>query len=307
MGLVDFLKRLFGGGGSVPPLNRGLSVDELSRRLDMTPRKLEMVAVKYREFDIAKRTGGVRRIAAPKDELKQLQRRILQRVLAKLDVHPAVTGFEPGRSIALNAMLHAFRPVIVKMDIADFFGSTQTTRVHAFFRWAGWDKEAADLLTTWCTHKGGLPQGAPTSPRLSNLVNRHMDRRLDGLATACAACYTRYADDMTFSFDQDDRKKIQSVIRGTKGIVGDFGYRLHQKKKLRIMRRHDRQIVTGLVVNAGVNLPRPTRRWLRAVEHRIATGRDATLTEAQLDGWRALQKMIYTQTTQNPAPPPQSS
>lgn len=301
MGLLDSLKRMLGIGERVPPPDQGLSVEELSRRLDIRPVELQAIDITYRQFDIPKRTGGRRRINAPDDQLKQLQRRLLRRVLAKLKVHPAVTGFERGRSIALNAMLHAYRPVVVKMDIADFFDSTQAKRVHVFFRWVGWNKDAADLLTAWCTHNGGLPQGAPTSPRLSNLVNRHMDLRLDRFAGSCKASYSRYADDMTFSFDQDDRKMIQGVIRGTKAIVSDFGYRLHQKKKLRIMRGHDRQIVTGLVVNAGVNLPRPTRRWLRAVEHHIATGRDATITPEQLAGWRALQQMIQVQTTQNPA------
>jgi hypothetical protein len=81
-----------------------------------------------------------------------------------------------------------------------------------------------------------------------------------------------------------------------KQIVEDEGYRLHTKKKLRIMRRHNRQALTGLVVNEGVRLPRETRRWLRAVEHRLATGGEATLTGAQLEGWRSLQSMIAKQT-----------
>ena len=143
MGLLDFLKGMFGSGRRVPPPDQGLDVEELSRRLDIRPVELQAIEVSYREFDIPKRTGGRRRITAPSDPLKQLQRRILRRLLARLKVHPAATGFERDRSIALNAMLHAYRPVVVKMDIADFFGSTAAKRVHVFFRWAGWTKEAA--------------------------------------------------------------------------------------------------------------------------------------------------------------------
>jgi RNA-directed DNA polymerase len=143
-----------------------------------------------------------------------------------------------------------------------------------------------------CTNRGYLPQGAPTSPRLSNLVNYGLDARLAGLAARHGAAYTRYADDMTFSFPLDDRTAIRAVIRGTKAILKEHGYALHMKHKLHIRRRHQQQVVTGLVVNDAVRLPRRTRRWLRAVEHRAANGGQATLGPAQLAGWRSLQDMI---------------
>jgi RNA-directed DNA polymerase len=107
--------------------------------------------------------------------------------------------------------------------------------------------------------------------------------------------YTRYADDFTFSLQQDDRAAIHKLIRDTKRIVADSGYELHQGRKLRIRRRHQRQLVTGLVVNSAVNLPRRLRHRLRAVEHHLATGRPATLTPAQLAGWHALRRMITAQ------------
>jgi hypothetical protein len=122
-----------------------------------------------------------------------------------------------------------------------------------------------------------------------------MDARLAGLAGRLGARYTRYADDITFSFDIDDRKLIHRAIRITKMIVSDFGYKLHHKKKLTIRRRYERQQVTGLVVNERVALPRKTRRWLRAVRHHLAVGKQASLTSRQLNGWHALQSMIETQ------------
>jgi len=145
-------------------------------------------------------------------------------------------------------------------------------------------------------------------------VNVRMDARLSALARQGVArfrnpkthelvhspghagiYYTRYADDMTFSFDSDVHGLVNSMIFAAQRIVEHEGYRLHTKKKLRIMRPHDRQVVTGLVVNAGVHLPRHTRRWLRAVEHHMATDRPCTLTPAQVQGWRALQGMIAQQ------------
>jgi hypothetical protein len=107
--------------------------------------------------------------------------------------------------------------------------------------------------------------------------------------------YTRYADDLTFSFARDDHGAVEAVIWLTKRILSDFGYRLHHKRKLTIRRRHQRQAITGLVVNDSVALARSTRRWLRAVRHHLATGREASLTPAQLAGWEALEHMVRLQ------------
>ncbi|HKB05027.1 MAG TPA: reverse transcriptase family protein [Gemmataceae bacterium] len=290
---------------------RGHGVEELARRLGMSVADLRAVRPAYREFTIPKRSGGTRRILAPDDQLKALQRLILKRLLARLRSHPAATGFEKGQSIVTNARAHVGQAVVVRMDLKDFFPATRAKKVRKYFRGVGWDRPAAKLLTHLCTFEGGLPQGAPTSPRLSNLVNFRLDARLAGLATRrrvynprtaghleerpVGATYTRYADDLTFSFPTDDRKLIRYVVRMTKHIVASEGYELHLHRKLRVLRRHTRQQVTGLVVNDWVNLPRATRRWLRAVEHRLATGRAATLTPAQLAGWRALRAMVEAQ------------
>src|SRR5205823_8990127 len=106
--------------------------------------------------------------------------------------------------------------------------------------------------------------------------------------------------------DQDDRDRIRYFIRFVKRAAAQEGYRVHGRKKLRIRRRHQQQRVTGLVVNAGVRLPRTTRRWLRAVEHHLRTGRAATLTPAQLAGWQAFRQMVEGPSrTAPPAPLPQ--
>ncbi len=305
MGILDFLRGLFGGSSSSRyPSDHGymdptpavyedrFDMTDLAGRLEMSVMELQSFPVGYRKARIPKPSGGHRRLSVPSDELKIVQRRILRRLLDRLPAHGAACGFEKGQSVVTNALPHVGKAVVVRMDIVDFFPSTSADRVTEYFRRIGWDALAAEALTRLCTHENGLPQGAPTSPRLSNLVNYRLDARLDALARSVGAAYTRYADDMTFSLGGEDRQPLNCVICSTKVILRDFGYRLHQKKKLRIARRGDRQLVTGLVVNETLNLPRPVRRKLRAVRHRLATGRDATLTHEQLAGWDAFEEMV---------------
>ena len=293
---------------------RGHTVAELARRLGVDQAQLRRIQPRYRQFTIPKRSGGTRRILAPERELKDLQRQILRRLLARLRVHPAAMGFERGRSIVTNALAHRGQAVVLRFDIKDFFPSTGAKRVGRYFRRIGWNRPAAKLLLRWCSFEGGLPQGAPTSPRLSNLVNFRVDARLAAMAAKLGAVYTRYADDITISFAADDQKKVHYMQRFVRRVVEAEGYRLHHRKKLSIRRRHHQQIVTGLVVNDRVNLPRSVRRWLRAVEHRtqsrpgvwssssdVPDGRPRkrpTLSAAQLEGWRALQAMVARQATQ---------
>ncbi len=224
-----------------------------------------------------------------------MQRRILHRLLGRLRVHPCVTGFEKGHSIVTNAVCHQGKAVVIRMDIRDFFANTSAKRVRKYFQTIGWNREATEILVRLCTYENGLPQGAPTSPRLANLVNYGLDAHLEGLAKRFGGAYTRYADDLTFSFDQDGPTQHHPVISVSKLILASEGYSLHMKRKLHIRRQHERQLVTGLVVNVRPALPRETRRWLRAVEHRASTGGNPTLSEGQREGWHALQSMIETQ------------
>jgi RNA-directed DNA polymerase len=267
-------------------------VDELARRLGIGAADLRTTRAGYRRFSIPKRSGGRREILAPDPATLALQRRVLRRLLTRIPIHDACHGFERGRSIVSNAAPHARRAVVLRLDIRDFFASTSTRRVRRLYRVLGWNREAAAILTRLTTYEGGLPQGAPTSPRLANLVNVRLDARFAGLAAARGATYTRYADDLTFSFERDDADAIHDVIRAAKRFLRQEGYALHEGRKLRIRRPHQRQLVTGLVVNARPALPRSRRRWLRAVEHHLRTGRPATLTAEQLAGWHAFELMM---------------
>jgi retron-type reverse transcriptase len=220
---------------------------------------------------------------------------LLRRVLGKLRVHEAACGFERGRSIVHNARVHAGQAVVIRLDVVDFFPSTRSDRLETYFRRIGWNAEVAAQLVRLTTHEGGLPQGAPTSPRLSNLVNHLLDAQLTGLAGKLRGRYTRYADDITFSFPKDYPSRMRGLIQRATGLVKMTGYSVHRGKKRSIRRRHQRQVVTGLVVNVRPQLPRTLRRRLRAVAHHHRVGRPATLTADQLAGWQSLQAMIDEQ------------
>jgi len=274
---------------------KGHGVDELARRLGLPGEQLQSTRVAYREFTIPKRNGGQRRITAPEPELKAVQRAIHRRLLKRLRTHPAATAYQHGSSIVTNAVPHVGRRVVVCLDLHEFFATTKAARIRSYFQAIGWNRPASALLTQLCTHEDGLPQGAPTSPLLSNLVNIRMDARLTGLARTHGAVYTRYADDMTFSFEEDNRGAVRGLVGLATVIAREHGYWMHGRKKRRIRRQYEQQRVTGLVVNERVNLPRSTRRRLRAIAHHLDTGQPATLTEEQLAGWNALTVMIERQ------------
>jgi hypothetical protein len=157
MGLGDLLRGLFAG--------KGLGVEELARRLGMSPDDLRKVQPAYTEFTVPKRAGGSRRICAPDRALKTVQRRILRRLLSRLRAHPAAMGFERGRSIVTNALPHAGKAVVLRMDLKDFFDATSERRVRAYFGRIGWNREAADLLTRLCWRADEPPPEQPRQPQ----------------------------------------------------------------------------------------------------------------------------------------------
>jgi RNA-directed DNA polymerase len=277
-------------------LGRGRRPLELARILGIDLQELKDLVPSYKESYIAKKRRGRRRLLIPDPTLKKVQRRLLRRLLRRLRAHPAAMGFEAGKSIVHNASAHVGQAVVIKMDVVEFFPSIKATIVEAYFRRVGWNAEAASLLTRLSTHENSLPQGAPTSPRLSNLVHFAFDARLERFVRGRHGAYTRYADDITISFPKDYPRRVRGTIQYARRLAKHFGVLIHVRGKLRILRAHQQQRVTGLVVNHKVHLPKSKRRLLRAIEHRLRTGREATLTETQMKGWRALQEMIETQT-----------
>lgn len=279
----------------LPVHNDRLNLTELSRGLSVPLEELLECTPGYQVANIPKPRGGTRRLEIPDARTKALQRTIHRRLLRALSAHPLACGFEEGTSVVDAARPHENRNSVVKLDIRRFFESTTEQRVCDWFEGIGWQPDAAALLTKLTTHEGHLPQGAPTSPRLSNLVNASLDEALYRLAKDHGGVYTRYADDITMSFATSRGRVLRGIIQAVRRILRSYGYSMHGGRKCRILRPHQRQQVLGLVINSRVALPRSKRRWLRSVRHRLQTGRAATLTEEQLRGWEALASMVERQ------------
>jgi len=234
----------------------------------------------YVEFEIPKAKGGTRRIAAPRGPLRKVQRVLLAQILAKVPVHDACHGFVAGRSTVTNARPHANAALVVKLDLKDFFPTVHYRRVKGLFEHLGYNAEVAGTLAGLTTYRpkldgvrvvwpGMLPQGAPTSPALANLACRRLDRRLERLAHKYGAVYTRYADDLTFSFAKVPDVRVGRFLWWVDAICQQEGFTERDDKR-RILRAKHQQRVTGLVVNAGVNIPREDRRRFRAILHNCA-------------------------------------
>ena len=231
---------------------------------------------RYTEFTVAKRRGGTRTILAPRDDLKILQRKLAE-VLAQA-YHPrdVAYAFIEGRGIADNADRHLRRRHVLNVDLKDFFPTINFGRVRGLFIRLKASPAAATVLAHICCHKDALPQGAPTSPVVSNMICGRMDRELLALAKKQHCAYTRYADDLTFSKksgafppelarrDEDDDRTI--LGQDLRAIIESNGFRPHTEKTW-LFNRQARQVVTGLVVNAKRNVRREWVRQLRAMIH----------------------------------------
>ncbi len=236
----------------------------------------------YVRYDIPKRRGGKRLILAPKTELKAIQRKILADLLSKIPVHTAAHGFVAGHSVVSNAGLHVGKAFVLNLDLKDFFPGIGFRRVRALFVYSGYGLSVASALALLCTERERYPlvrngrtvwvsigercliQGAPTSPAISNLIARPLDARLQGMAARLGLTYSRYADDLTFS--GDDQRAIIAAQGFAKKIVAAEGFVIHSEKT-HLYRQSNRQIVTGLVVNDKVSVPRAMRRRMRAILH----------------------------------------
>ncbi|MBA3016053.1 MAG: reverse transcriptase family protein [Proteobacteria bacterium] len=218
---------------------------------------------KYSHFFAPKKSGGQREILAPHPELKALQRKILDSLLDKVPLNAHAEGFRRKRSIVTNAQRHPDKKIVIKIDIKDFFPSTTANRVFGMFAALGYPKNIAAILTDLTTYQGRLATGAPTSPAISNILCRRLDKRFARLGQANDFSYSRYADDLTIS---SNHPKVTTMIPFFRQIVSEEGYTVNEKK-LRIMRSGSRQQVTGIVVNQKLNIPRHEIRKLRAVIH----------------------------------------
>jgi retron-type reverse transcriptase len=279
---ADRLARL-----ALPPMH---DAQDLARTMGVSLEELRFLAFErrvsrishYRRFAMPKKAGGLRVISAPMPRLKRAQYWVLDNILARAPVHPAAHGFLKGRSIVSNAAPHVGQAVVINVDLKDFFPSIALPRVRGVFTQLGYSKQVATTLALLCTESATeevdvdgetfyvahgprvLPQGAPTSPALTNILCRRLDARLQGAAARLGFRYTRYADDLTFSGDESVRKQAGKLLWRVRQIVIDEGFTPHPDKQ-HVMRSHARQSVTGIVVNEKPSVDRATLRRFRAV------------------------------------------
>ncbi|WP_143544170.1 reverse transcriptase family protein [Rhodopirellula sp. MGV] len=264
----------------------------------------------YVEFDIPKRAGGVRRLSAPLPRLAEAQRWIYSQILRGMPVDDCVHGFVPGRGTATGAAPHVGQDVILNMDLEDFFPSIGFARIRHTFERLGYSPAVSTVLGLICTEaprrkvsfQGAtyyvatgqrvLPQGACTSPALSNLVAGKLDRRILGFAKCIGATYTRYADDLTLSGGQDLANRIGYTIAKIRHISEDEGFRV-KPSKTRVLRQNTAQKVTSLVVNSKPGVGRKKLRQLRAILHNASqTGLQAQNRNSHPNFRASLEGMI---------------
>lgn len=276
----------------------GVSASELEWFADRKSLGYKQESSRLRHYHytiLTKQAGAIRLIEAPKVKLKALQRKILTGILERVPARAAVNGFVKNRSIKTFVAPHAGRHVILRMDLKDFFPSFPAARVQAIFRTLGYPDAVADFLAGLCTtatprdvwsraafgedpfhfwesrsqerafySRRHLPQGAPTSPALANICAYRLDCRLQGLATSANATYTRYADDLAFSGDEEFGRGVERFALHVAAIAAEEGFRVHHRKT-RIMRQGVRQHLAGVVINSHANVMRPDFDRLKAI------------------------------------------
>ena len=231
----------------------------------------------YTELKIPKKNGKERRLCVPPKNLMILQWKLLRILSLAYSPKPCVCGFTKGKSIVANAVPHVRARLLLNFDLEDFFPSIHVGRVEGMLKAQPYSLgvgAARTIAQIVCHHDGHLPQGAPTSPIVANMVCGPFDTAMTQLAREHRLVYTRYADDITLSTTRgrfpeeiasEDAKcvsigtQVAEIVRKHKFLIRDG--------KTRLRPNHRRQRVTGLTVNEFVNAPRNFIRELRALLH----------------------------------------
>lgn len=230
----------------------------------------------YESFQIQKRSGGIREIHSPISKIKEIQRNLNNILHIIYKVKPSAHGFIIKKNIVSNAKPHVGKRYVFNLDLKDFFPTIHFGRVRGMFQGKPHylPKNIAIILAQICCYKGYLPQGAPTSPIISNMICSQLDSQLQQLAASNYCSYTRYADDMTFSTNRkiippeivEKRNGDVRVGNELEKIIERSGFKIN-REKVRLQERSMRQEVTGLTVNVHPNVTRKYVRQIRAMLH----------------------------------------
>ena len=247
------------------------STEDVAKLLHVPPgdinHLISRLSKQYVERTRRKADGSKRRLLVPSETLKLFQRKIAANILNRVPLLPCVYGGVRGKSVIHNAKVHVGQEVVFTMDVEQCFPSIGPAMVRSIFQELGFGPDACGLLTKLTTWQGQLPQGVPTSTGLANLVLMRIDRRILRLKKIHGFNYTRWVDDLTFS-GGIRLLQLRNLLRR---IVEDEGFKVKPEKILTMLAK-DRQVVTKLVVNNQVNLPREQRDEIRtAVKTYLAT------------------------------------
>jgi RNA-directed DNA polymerase len=212
----------------------------------------------YRTFSIKKKNGKKREISEPLPSLKEIQDWILNNILYIRKNNRFAKAYIPQKTIVDNIKFHINQPIVLCVDIQDFFHSITLQSVQEIFVEFGYSLRVAEVLAKLCCLEGHLPQGAPTSPQLSNIYMHSFDTSVAKYCVNKQIRYTRYADDLTFSGNFDDIEVLSFVSQNLNAI----GLKINPEKT-KVMTSNMRQIITGIVVNKKAQIPKEKRRELR--------------------------------------------
>lgn len=237
--------------------------DHLNKKIEsLTDINVNEIDEYYREFNIPKKRGGIRKITAPKKAVKIVQEFIYKDILQYYPgSYEYSHGYEKGKSIVTNAAKHCYKELVICMDIENFFTSIKSMDVSGVFWNLGYPDDIEEILTAWCTYKGCLAVGAPTSPALSNAVFEGIDYDISIIADKYGFTYTRYADDLTFSTNMKNID-YEIFINDIVDLLGKRGFMINDKKT-KIYFKNGKQEVTGLIVNNGVKVKSKIKKEVR--------------------------------------------
>lgn len=216
----------------------------------------------YETVYITKANGKKREINKPNIVLKSFQKSVYKNILLHIPTSYYAVAYKKGSSLRYSTAVHIGKPMILKLDIKNFFGSILYKTVQEMFLKQGYDYFMATTLATLCCYKGRLPQGTPTSPAISNIIMKNFDDKVACFCYARNIAYTRYSDDMTFSGSFDSNEVIEFV----KDKLNKSGFQLNNKKT-KLIKQGQRQTVTGVVVNEKQQLPKGYRKQIRQEIH----------------------------------------
>jgi RNA-directed DNA polymerase len=212
----------------------------------------------YRKFEIKKKNGKLRSLKEPLPSLKEIQNWILENILYKVEVSKYAKAYVRKRNILDNVKYHRSRDKVLTLDIENFFGSIKRQNVETIFRGMNYSSNMSNLLSKLCCCDDVLPQGSATSPCLSNIYLKPFDKVISEYCNENSIRYTRYADDLAFSGKFDQELLIELVRRELKKI----GLKLNEDK-IKLMEQNSRQIITGIVVNDIIQIPKKDRNAIR--------------------------------------------